>query len=196
MKKIVLILLSCVCVFLLAFSACEENSSESSTGSSVNNENSSSSEEDNSSSVTDASPYKVYYYFENEQGEYALNSAETISKTAEVGTTVTAPALEKTGYEKTTHDSAVESGVIKSGETLVLKAYYRLKRYNVAYEVDGDIIEERTIIHGKVTTDFCPDGKEEYEYTWKLNGVDFDFSTPITSNIKLVFDGKLWGGIV
>ncbi len=77
---------------------------------------------------------------------------------------------------------------------ITLTAEWEINKYNVYFNSDGgDYIQPQTINYGSTATK--PTDPVKYNYVfieWQLNGVAYDFSTPVTSDINLyaIYESK------
>ena len=134
------------------------------------------------------STYKVEHYKENLNGTYSL--ADTDSLTAIAGDAVEATPKTYTGFkEHLTHEQRVNSGIVKSDGSLVLKLYYERIKYRVTFEPhNGSVIEDQIVKYQNKATKPQEITKSGYEFVeWRKIGETqaYDFNTPITSNIDL-----------
>ena len=72
-------------------------------------------------------------------------------------------------------------------ENTVLKAQWKTKSYTVTFDsAGGSKVESQTVEYGtKATKPEDPTRKNTEFKNWQLNGVDFDFDTPVTADITL-----------
>ena len=138
------------------------------------------------------STYKVEHYKENLNGTYSL--ADTDSLTAIAGDAVEATPKTYTGFkEHLTHEQRVNSGIVKSDGSLVLKLYYERIKYRVTFEPhNGSVIEDQIVKYQNKATKPQEITKSGYEFVeWRKIGETqaYDFNTPITSNIDLEANG-------
>lgn len=88
-------------------------------------------------------PYRVEHYREGLDGKYVLDSEDIEQKEGKTGTLA---AAVPNSYEGFTYDpdaeDAVQTGVIRAEEELVLRLYYKRNSYTVSYVADGQNIGE------------------------------------------------------
>ena len=138
------------------------------------------------------SNYKVEHYLENKNGEYKLEL--TKEKVGKTDSEVTAEPLNLQGYEEnTTHPDRIAKGTVKADGSLVLKLYYSKIKYTVSFDPqNGEEIPEQKVPYLD-TADEPDDPKKEgyeFEYWYYIdnngNHVEYDFDTPVTSDIHLI----------
>ena len=95
-------------------------------------------------------PYTISYYYETLAGDYAIDSALTVTGLGATGANVDAETdgdFVKTGYELDPDaDGYMASGVLPGEGTLELKVYYSLIRseVNIVSDVNGEISADKT----------------------------------------------------
>ncbi len=134
--------------------------------------------------------YTVEHYFENVNGEYAIDESKTQSLKGFCHMDVSAEPLSVARYlEDTAHADRVADGVIKSDGTLVLKLYYKLDRVSVTFNfgTSQQNVIAKVRLGGKVSADYAKkDALYPYDLIgWQKDGVDFDFSAPIEEDVTL-----------
>ena len=134
--------------------------------------------------------YTIEHYLEDEDGEYEL--ALTRQKEEKTDTMVTAEPLELQGYELN-QNLGNRSGKVVADGSLVLKLYYSRAKYTVSFDPqNGKNIPNQIIPYLETAKE--PDDPEregyEFEYWYYVdadgNKVEYDFDTPVTSDIHLV----------
>ena len=134
--------------------------------------------------------YTVEHYFENVNGEYAIDESKTQSLKGFCHTDVSAEPLSAARYlEDTAHADRVADGVIKSDGTLVLKLYYKLDRVSVTFNfgTSQQNVIAKVRLGGTVSADYAKkDALYPYDLIgWQKDGTDFDFSAPIEEDVTL-----------
>ena len=135
--------------------------------------------------------YKVEHYLEDKNGEYKLETTKSYpGKTDEK---VTATALELPGYEEKTTENTIKSGTVKADGSLVLKLYYSRIKYTVSFDPqNGGTIPDQKVPYLDTAKEPANPTKEgnKFEYWYYINEdgkqVQYDFDTPVTSDIKLI----------
>lgn len=134
--------------------------------------------------------YTVEHYFENVNGEYAIDESKTQLLKGFCYTDVSAEPLSAERYsEDTAHADRVAAGMVKSDGTLVLKLYYKLDRLNVTFNFgtsQQNVVAE-VRFGGKVSADYAEkDALYPYDLIgWQKDGTDFDFNAPIVEDVTL-----------
>ncbi len=91
---------------------------------------------------TEKALYQVKYYTQNTDMEtYTEVPEDSFTENSYEGATVSAPEKIYTGFTKNTAKS-IESGMVVSGESLVLQVYYDRNTYRIRYEGIDDIRNE------------------------------------------------------
>ena len=134
--------------------------------------------------------YTVEHYFENVNGEYAIDESKTQLLKGFCHMDVSAEPLSVARYlEDTAHADRVATGVIKSDGTLVLKLYYKLDRVSVTFNfgTSQQNVIAKVRLGGKVSADYAEkDALYPYDLIgWQKDGADFDFSAPIEEDVTL-----------
>lgn len=139
--------------------------------------------------------YTVEHYFENVDGEYAIDESKTQQLTGICYTDASAEPLStellSAGHysEHQAHADRVATGMIKGDGTLVLKLYYKLDRLNVTFNfgTNQQNVVAAVRFGGKVSADYATkDAKYPYELIeWQKDGIAFDFNVPIEENVTL-----------
>ena len=95
-----------------------------------------------------------------------------------VGKTLTAKVLFEDGYKKVDTDTFYIT--------------FSPKKYDVKFNVDGTELTNELVVIGETATKPTDPSKEGYTFDkWLLNGVEFDFSTPIKEAITLEASWKI-----
>ena len=133
-----------------------------------------------------------------EPNKYTLTVGET-SMEVTYGTAVgDLPAVpEQEGYDgKWTlngEDLTAET-VYNFTEDLAAEASYTIKTYSVVLKLNDEIYNSLTVEHGSTVT--APDANivvgAYYVSGWTLDGVAYDFATPVKSDLELVAVAALW----
>jgi len=73
-------------------------------------------------------------------------------------------------------------------ENTILVAIWQINVFTVTFNSDGgSLIESQTVNSGNLITSPTNPNRENYIFVrWELNGLPFDFNTPITANITLI----------
>ncbi len=95
----------------------------------------------------DAVQYKTEYYFEDLDGNYAIDDVYTITQYITAGTVVNAAELGTIpeGFEATTHADEIRSASVAEDGTTVLKLYYKrliitVEYYDLAYDSAAQLV--------------------------------------------------------
>ncbi|MBP3431803.1 MAG: InlB B-repeat-containing protein [Clostridia bacterium] len=157
--------------------------------------------------------YKVEYYLEKVDGEYALDTAIKASELSDITThttTMTADTESEVEIDQTvkyehftldlTHEDTVTSGIVSGSETIVLRLYYTRARYTVTvvrpekgvvavtgegtYKYNDEVTLEATLKAGYDFVTF--DGETDgttNPYTFNIAG-DVEFAIEVESQTK------------
>jgi len=140
--------------------------------------------------------YKVEHYFEDREGNFAIDSAMTESLTGETLSTVTASAKTVEGYVLDEGNSKnVLSGAIKGDGSLVLKVYYARAELKVSFMVGDEEFAATKTKYGKPAYETQKTVEDQNKTVttidkfshWSLtkDGEAYNFSTEVTENITL-----------
>lgn len=115
--------------------------------------------------------YTVEYYYENEDGTMAIDSSKTVTgaPTEYESQILTYEAKEEPGYELDSVDT-IPLTITAAPEDNVIKVYYKLKTYNITYDLDGGELEEGTTNPSTYTIkseNFTLNNPEKYRYVFK-----------------------------
>ena len=95
--------------------------------------------------------YKVEHYVETKEGGYSLK--ETDKLVGDIGDVVLAVPKTYNEYElNEKHEGAIREGEIKEDSELILKLYYKYKRFTVIFKDGNDIVKEEEVIYGGTAT--------------------------------------------
>ena len=95
---------------------------------------------------------------------------------AATDTTPDYPLKENDSFDPVTSISA-------DGEDITLYAIWEINKFEVTFE---GLVDSQTVEYGSKATKPTDPTKKDYEFVeWQLNGVAFDFDTPITQNTAL-----------
>ena len=95
-----------------------------------------------------------------------------------IGKTITATISFEEGYKKVDTDTFYIT--------------FSPKKYDVKFNVDGTELTNELVVIGETATKPTDPTKEGYTFDkWLLNGVEFDFSTPVTESITLDASWKI-----
>lgn len=127
-------------------------------------------------------PYTVQHMVQYSDGTYYLDSIDTCSGTTDTWATVTLKNYEHhiTGaYEQTT--------IGAKGNTVV-KVYYDLVRSTVSFNtLGGSKVDDQHILYGAKALSPAEPTKKGFTFDcWTRNGLEFNFNTPVYSDIELI----------
>ena len=149
--------------------------------------------------------YECRYYFEDTNGNYALDNAQTKIKFGTTNDSVTIERISREHYSLDENNSTLTGNIAGDG-SLILKAYYKLDRVTVTFMANGKIFDSKEVRYGGKTT---PSDKgvpskikiDETDYMfhhWSIseNGDAFNFSQAIYDNLNLyaVYSDAIMGG--
>ena len=149
--------------------------------------------------------YECRYYFEDTNGNYALDNAQTQIKFGTTNDSVTIERISREHYSLDENNSTLTGNIAGDG-SLILKAYYKLDRVAVTFMANGKIFDSKEVRYGGKTT---PSDKgvpskikiDETDYMfhhWSIseNGDAFNFSQAIYDNLNLyaVYSDAIMGG--
>jgi endonuclease I len=129
--------------------------------------------------------YTINYYFENIYDE-EFTLVESESYEGVVGAYVYINPEREDGFD-ISNEQSVTTGTVKEDGSTELSIYYLRKTYTVTLYDGVDILDTMTVKHGHVLSLEDP-LKEDYiflEWLVYQTTQKFDFSTPITSDLKL-----------
>ncbi len=151
-------------------------------------------DENPSEPPSETANYTVEYYFGDENGVYAKDDKLTVIKSGKINETVIAPLLENlNGYEKFTHADSLESGVIVSDGSLVLKVYYKAVTCTVTFIINGNTVT-KNVRKGTCVEAPAVENIDNVEYEWLCNGKEYNFSLPVYEDITITL--SQWAPIV
>lgn len=107
------------------------------------------------------------------------------TQTVSEGGSATAPTSPtRTGYTFTGWDKSFKNVT----SDLTVTAQYTIKKYTVTFNSNGgSSVTSQTVNYGSKATEPTDPTKDGYTFvSWQLNGVDYDFTKAVTSNITLV----------
>ena len=147
-------------------------------------------------------PFTVEHYNQNEAGskEFTKDATLTDNLTGTTGESATAKEKDISGYvfDKNNTDNVI-TGIIEADGSLVLKLYYKVdannngiaddeEDYMVTFDSNGgSTVEEQMVHFGDKASKPADPTLMGYVFTgWTLSGSDYDFDTPVKSNITLV----------
>lgn len=138
-------------------------------------------------------PYTVEHYFKNNQ-EYVCDQSKTQHLVGQTDSRATAEPLQVEGFffDSKSYDN-VREGIILADGSLVLKLYYRPlgEACQVSFNSNGGSqVATQSIPDGQLATE--PEQPTRTGYTfveWQLQGVAYDFATPVETSFTLV---ALW----
>lgn len=91
---------------------------------------------------------------------------------------------EKTAYEFSGWSPVLSEATADSDYTATFKEVAR--QYTVSYYVGDTLLSSTSVAYGSTLSKPADPSKEGYRFTgWTLNGVAFDFTTPVTTSISL-----------
>ena len=149
--------------------------------------------------------YECRYYFEDTNGNYALDNAQTKIKFGTTNDSVTIERISREHYSLDENNSTLTGNIAGDG-SLILKAYYKLDRVTITFMANGKIFDSKEVRYGAETT---PSDKgvpskikiDETDYMfhhWSIseNGDAFNFSQAIYDNLNLyaVYSDAIMGG--
>lgn len=119
-------------------------------------------------------------------------SDEDVIQTVEIGTTVTAPEdperveYDFTGWYTDSSATVEYDFASKVEKDFTLYAGWELKTFTVTFEYNygGAANTTQEVKYGATATE-PENARPGYVCIWQLNGVEYDFSTPVTSDITL-----------
>ena len=92
--------------------------------------------------------YKVEHYVETKEGNYILRETETL--VGDIGDIVIAKAKIYEEYLlNETHKDTIKTGEIGEDNELVLKLYYKYKRYEIIFKDGEEEVERQEVIYGE-----------------------------------------------
>lgn len=131
--------------------------------------------------------YTINYYFENENGQFVLNQAKSVTISDNVGKTVTADIPMFDGY---VFDVGNINNLISSKlyvNKTVLSVYYRIAGFVVTfYNYDNSVFNSQKVKSGENVIIPSSPTKQNYTFVyWEKDGVRFDFGTPIYADTDI-----------
>lgn len=136
--------------------------------------------------------YQVEHYRQEIIGDGYELVDPPVTLSANKGTTVTATALNETGFtENTSHADRIASGTVPDTGTLVLKLYYDRDTYSLQYEEnDGSIVDDMSNIrYGSVFSPPLDPTREDYIFEGWYTDIaltqEYSFSNPVTQSRTL-----------
>ena len=147
-------------------------------------------------------PFTVEHYKQNEAGskEFTKDATLTDNLTGNTGESATAKDKEISGYvfDENNTDNVI-TGIIEADGSLVLKLYYKVdanyngiaddeEDYLVTFDSNGGSTVENQMVHfgDKASKPADPTLMGYVFAGWTLSGSEYDFDTPVKSNITLV----------
>lgn len=141
--------------------------------------------------------YKVITYLEDvETDEYIRDSEVEKFGTTDEDVTITAEKIE--GFTLNTDNSSDLTQTIDAEGTTEFVLKYDRNVYSVKVQIDDSVIETLSVKYGgKIVEPEAPEAPEGYEFIgWVVNDVDYDFDTPVTSDIVLNAEFEACDGVV
>lgn len=97
-----------------------------------------------------ASSYTTEYYFEQANGEYAINSEETTKLDSTINATV-APVVKTFDNYVVNAEKSDASAIVYANDKTVLKVYYSLEEYTITYDL-GELANDEYVEIEAATT--------------------------------------------
>ena len=129
-------------------------------------------------------PYRVEHYLENAEGKFILDESLTEYFTATTGQTVTAVPKDLADYDYYERSQGLSQKVNADGRTAIVIYYKIAEKYTVTVNGCGGTLKSGEEIQSvkKGALAIAPTYERE---GYIFDGFDFDFTTPITSDITV-----------